>query len=409
MVKTSFNQTPLQAEIYEYNLLMGKAIVLILDGVGVGELPDAGDYGDRGSNTLGNLAKECGGLKLPALERLGLGNISRIEGVKQVDKPYACFGKMAEQSPGKDSTSGHWELFGLILKKPFPVYPHGFPKKIIEEFEKRINHKILGNCPASGTEIIKKLGDDHIKTRRPIVYTSADSVFQIACHIEVFSYEELYKFCEIARELLQGRHGVARVIARPFAGRSPNFYRTEKRRDYSLPPPGSTLLDIVKSSNLNVIAIGKIDDLFDHRGYTKSYHSVNNLECVDFVIQAIDEIDNGLIAANFVQFDMDWGHRNDVVGFKNGLIEIDTGIEKILKKVQHDDILFITADHGNDPTTPSTDHSREYVPILALTSKKEGRNLGIRKSFSDLAKTVARYFNIDGINNGEDFFDICSA
>jgi len=409
LIKIDLDQTPLQAYFYEYNLLMGKAIVIILDGVGIGELPDAEEYGDTGSNTLGNLARACGGLKLPVLESLGLGNIGKIEGVKQVDKPDACFGKMAEQSPGKDSTSGHWELFGLILEKPFPVYPNGFPEEIIREFESKINHKVLGNIPASGTEIIKKLGDEHIRTKRPIVYTSADSVFQIACHVDVFSCKKLYKFCETARELLQGKHSVARVIARPFAGKSPNFHRTKDRRDYSLPPPGSTLLDVVKNNNLQVIAIGKIDDLLGHRGYTKSYHSVNNLECVDFVIQAIDEIDNGLIAANFVQFDMDWGHRNDILGFKNGLTEIDTGIERILRKIEKNDILFITADHGNDPTTPSTDHSREYVPILALTSKKNGQNLGVRKSFSDLAKTVARYFNINGINNGEDFLDICIA
>ncbi len=386
---------------------MKRAIALVLDGVGIGELPDAAEYGDEGSNTLGNLARNCGGIKLPVLESLGLGNISNIEGVKEVDNPLACFGKMAERSAGKDSTSGHWELFGLIVEKPFPTYPHGFPDGIIKDFESRIHHKILGNIPASGTEIISKLGDEHIKTKRPIVYTSADSVFQIACHIDVFSLDELYGFCKTARELLHGEHCVARVIARPFAGKSPHFYRTKDRRDYSLSPPKPTLLDIVKDNDLDVIAIGKIDELFGHRGYTKSYHSVNDLECVDLVLQALDEMKDGLIVANFVQFDMDWGHRNDIEGFKNGLIEIDAGIGKIIKKIKNNDILFITADHGNDPTTPSTDHSREYVPILALTSKCSGRNLGVRKSFSDLAKTIARYFNINGIKNGEDFLNVC--
>lgn len=388
---------------------MKRAIVLILDGVGIGELPDAAEYGDEGSNTLVNLARSCGGLKLPVLEQLGLGNIIAIDGVKQVDKPLACFGKMAEKSPGKDSTSGHWELFGLILEKPFPTYPNGFPDEVIKEFETRINHKVIGNTPASGTEIIKKLGDEHIQTGKPIVYTSADSVFQIACHTTVFSLNELYRFCEIARKLLTKEHNVARVIARPFTGESPDFYRTKDRRDYSILPPEPTLLDIVKENGLNVIAIGKIDDLFGHRGYTKSYHSVNDLECVNFVLKAINEIDKGLIIANFIQFDMDWGHRNDTVGFKNGLIEIDRGIGKIIEKIEENDILFITADHGNDPTTPSTDHSREYVPILALTSKRSGKNLEVRKSFSDLAKTIAQYFGINGIKNGKTFLNDCIA
>jgi len=386
-----------------------RAIVLILDGVGIGELPDAETYGDKGSNTLGNLARICGGIKLPTLERLGLGNISPIQGVKQVEKPLACFGKMAEMSPGKDSTSGHWELFGIILKKPFPTYPDGFPESIIKEFESKIKHKVLGNIPASGTEIIKQLGEEHLKTRKPIVYTSADSVFQIACHLDVFSLDKLYHFCEIAREILKGKHAVARVIARPFAGKPPDFYRTKERRDYSLPPPEPTLLDIAKNSGLEVIAIGKIDDLFSHRGYTKSYHSVNDMECVNLVFKAMDDVAEGLIVANFVQFDMDWGHRNDIEGFKKGLIEIDEGIEKIVSRIKNNDMLFITADHGNDPTTPSTDHSREYVPILALTSRLKGRSLGIRNSFSDMAKTIARYFELEGIKNGKDFLEYCLA
>ena len=387
--------------------MMKRAIVLILDGVGIGELPDAAQYSDQGSNTLGNLARKCGGLNLPVLERLGLGNIDSIEGIKKVDDSLACFGKMAEKSPGKDSTYGHWELFGVILKAPFPTYPNGFQNEIIEEFESRVGHKILGNIAASGTDIIRQLGEEHIKTKKPIVYTSADSVFQIACHTDIFSLDELYTFCKIAREILQGDHGVARVIARPFAGDVQNFYRTQDRRDYSLQPPEPTLLDRVKESGLEVIAIGKVDDLFGGRGYTKSYHSVNDMECANFVFKVMDEVNEGLIVANFVQFDMDWGHRNDVEGFKNGLIEIDEIIGKVIQKIKETDFLFITADHGNDPTTPSTDHSREYVPILAYTTKKIGRNLGLRQSFADMGKTIARYFDIEGIKKGEDFLDAC--
>jgi phosphopentomutase len=388
---------------------MKRAIVLILDGVGIGELPDAAQYGDQGSNTLGNLAQSCGGLRLPVLEKLGLGNIIPIMGIAQADKPLASFGKMAERSPGKDSTSGHWELFGIILDKPFPTYPNGFPEDLIREFETKIHHKVLGNIAASGTEIIKKLGDEHISTKKPIVYTSADSVFQIACHIDVFDPSELYRFCKIARSLLIGENQVGRVIARPFAGKSPDFYRTRERRDFSILPPEPTLLDLAKDRGFEVTAIGKIDELFGHRGYTDSYHSVNDSECIDLTLQAMKQSGDGLIIANFVQFDMDWGHRNNIEGFKQGLIEIDQGIGLIIKNIGKDDILFITADHGNDPTTPSTDHSREYVPILGLTARHNGVNLGIRKTFSDLAKTIGRYLDINGVKNGQDFLDACIA
>ena len=361
------------------------------------------------SSSLCNVARATGGLALPVLESLGLGNISPIEGINAVDKPRACFGKMAEQSAGKDSTSGHWELSGLITKKPFPTYPHGFPSHIIKSLESRINHEVIGNIPASGTEIIKRLGEEHIRTKKPIVYTSADSVFQIACHIDIVSLEELYRYCETARALLQGKHAVARVIARPFAGTPPDFYRTKDRRDFSLCPPEPTLLDYAKDAGYDVIAIGKIDDLMGHRGYTQSYHSVNDLECIELVLRRLHDIPQGLIVANFVQFDMDWGHRNDIDGFRNGLIEIDEGIGKVTDILRKEDILFITADHGNDPTTPSTDHSREYVPLLAYSPGCVGRNLGIRKSFADVAKTIACYFNIDGIKYGEDFFDCFTA
>ena len=388
---------------------MKRAFVLIMDGVGIGALPDAADYGDEGSNTLANLAKACRGLKLPVFEKLGLGNITDIEGIKKVPTPAACYGKMAAKSPGKDSTSGHWELCGVILEEAFPTYPKGFPHEIISEFESRIGHTILGNKPASGTEIIRRIGEIHIKEKRPIVYTSADSVFQIACHTDVFSIEELYSFCKIARAIMQGEHRVARVIARPFAGAAPNFYRTKDRRDFSLAPPEPTLLDIAHKNGIKVTVIGKVDDLFNHRGFDESYHSVNNLECIDLVLRVMKEKERALIVANFVQFDMDWGHRNDIEGFKNGLIEMDKGIGRIVSQASEGDLIFITADHGNDPTTPSTDHSREHVPILAYRNGVMGKDLGTRKTFADLAKTTARYFDIEGIRHGEDFLKSCSA
>jgi len=388
---------------------MKRAFVLILDGVGIGALPDAAEYGDEGSNTLVNLAQSCGGLKLPVLEKMGLGNIDDIKGVEKVSKPTACFGKMVEQSPGKDSTSGHWELCGVILGKPFPTFPNGFPDEVINEFESKIGHRILGNTPASGTEIIKRLGEIHMHEKKPIVYTSADSVFQIACHTDVFSVEELYSFCRTARTILKNGYGVARVIARPFAGEVGNFYRTKDRRDFSLAPPEPTLLDIAQQNGIEVTAIGKVDDLFSHRGFDKTYHSVNDLECIDYVLDVMNEPADALIVANFVQFDMDWGHRNDTEGFRNGLIEMDEGIGRILTKAHENDLVFITADHGNDPTTPSTDHSREHVPILAYRNSMIGRDLGTRKTFADLAKTVAAYFGMQGIKHGEDFLEYCIA
>jgi phosphopentomutase len=385
-------------------ILMKRATVLVLDGVGVGELPDAAQYHDQGSNTLGNLARECRGLSLPTLGRMGLGNITDIEGVPRTDRPLADYGRMAERSPGKDSTTGHWELMGLVLDRPFPTYPRGFPPGVIADFEKAIGHRVLGNYPTSGTEIIKELGREHIARKRPIVYTSADSVFQIACHIDVFPLAELYRFCEIARKQLQGEHAVARVIARPFAGTAPDFYRTADRRDYSLLPPQPTLLDRFKERNYEVTAIGKIDNLFGNRGYTRTYHSVDNRECLEYVLKSLAESKDGLIFANFIQFDMDWGHRNDVSGFRDGLVDIDAGIARVLERIGPDDCLFITADHGNDPTTPSTDHSREYVPILAYRPGRPGSDLGVRESFADLARTIARLFGIEGVDNGKEFF-----
>jgi phosphopentomutase len=379
-----------------------RAVILLLDGVGVGELPDANLYNDVGSDTLRNLACTINNFSLPNLENLGLGNLININ---KVSSPIGSYGKMAELSVGKDSTSGHWELMGIVLSEAFPVYPHGFPKEIIEKFEKMIGRKTLGNIPASGTEIINQLGDEHIKTGYPIVYTSADSVFQIAAHENVIAINELYKMCEIARKILISEHAVSRVIARPFTGKSGNFTRTKHRKDFALKPPAPTLLDIAKEHKYQVVVIGKVDELFALQGYTASYHSVNNIECFNYTMQAIEKYPNSIIFTNFIQFDMDWGHRNDCKSFYQGLKDFDTRLPEIISKLNDDDILFITADHGNDPTTPSTDHSREYVPILSYGKKiRSGVKLGIRKSFADLGQTIAEYLDLPKLKNGTSFY-----
>ncbi len=382
---------------------MNRAIIIVLDGVGVGELPDAHQYGDEGSNTLGNLSSAVGGLRLPNLERMGLGNIIPIEGVRPSPQPESSYGKMAELSPGKDSTTGHWEIAGLILSRPFPTYPDGFPKQVMESFEKAIGRGTLGNYPASGTEIIEELGEEHLRTRFPIVYTSADSVFQIAAHEEVVPIEELYRLCKIARDMLRGEHGVARVIARPFIGRPGSFERTERRKDYSLPPPGPTILDVLERDGYPVVGIGKIDDLFANRGLTKSLHSVENMACCDYILTAMKETQSGLVFANLVEFDMVWGHRNNPQGFAEALKAFDSRLPEILDLLTQDDLLFLTADHGNDPTTPSTDHSREYVPVLAWGAKvRSGVDLGTRHSFADLGATIGELFGVT-LPNGKSF------
>jgi len=381
------------------------AILIVLDSCGIGELPDAFKYEDEGSNTIVNTARALGGIKLPNLELLGLGNIEDIPGVASQKNPLANFGKMAEASAGKDSTTGHWEIAGLILDKPFPVYPHGFPEEIIHEFETTIEKKILWNKPASGTEIIKKLGQEHLRTGKPIVYTSADSVFQIAAHQDIIPVERLYQMCEKAREILEGEHGVARVIARPFKGEPGSFQRTEKRKDFSLPPPGETFLDILKENGYEVIGIGKIEELFAGRGLTESLHTENNSDGMDKLVKSIQKEINGLIFINLIDFDMLWGHRNNHKGFAMGLEEFDLRLSQVLNLLKNDDLLIITADHGCDPTTPSTDHSREYVPLLAYgKGVKNGINLGTRRCFCDVAKTLADIFKLKGIENGEGFW-----
>lgn len=371
---------------------MKRFIIWVLDSVGIGELPDAHLYGDQGSATLQNIAKERGGLYLPNLAQLGLGLIENIKGVEKVSEPVAAYGKMAERSKGKDTTTGHWEIAGLHLDEPFPTYPNGFPNEVISKFEELAQTKVLGNYPASGTVIIEELGQEHIKTKRPIVYTSADSVFQIAAHVDVIPLEELYKLCLVARSVLVGEHGVARVIARPFAGTPGSFYRTKDRRDYSLPPIDKTVLDLLHENGVPVIGIGKIVDIFANKGITKALPAKNNNETLAQLLYALDEVESGLIFANSIDFDMLYGHRNDVEGYARALETTDRYLPDVLKKLTKDDILVITADHGCDPTTPSTDHSREYVPLLVVGT--EPRNLGIRETFADVAASAAEFFGI---------------
>jgi phosphopentomutase len=375
--------------------IINRLTLIVLDSVGIGELPDAERYGDRGSNTLANTARAVGGLNLPNLGRLGLGNILAIEGVPPVKQPLAAYGRMAEASAGKDTTTGHWEIAGLLLERPFPVYPHCFPPEIIEPFEKRIGRPVLGNRAASGTAIIEELGEEHIRTGYPIVYTSADSVFQIAAHEEVIPVDELYRMCRVARELLTGPHAVGRVIARPFVGTPGAFKRTDRRRDFSLPPPAPTVLDLLTQNGYPVLAVGKIEDIFAGRGITEAIHTKDNMDGVDRTIACMRRLERGLIFTNLVDFDMLYGHRNNPRGYAAALEAFDRRLPEILSAVRADEVLIITADHGCDPTTSSTDHSREYVPLLVYGPLVEpGVNLGTRSTFSDVAASVAEFFGL---------------
>jgi len=386
--------------------MTARVILIILDACGIGALPDAHLYNDQGSNTIANTAGAVGGLKLPNLEGLGLGNIDAISGVNPNPQATANFGKMAELSAGKDSTSGHWEIMGLITQRPFPVYPNGFPPEVIQAFEKATGKKTLGNKPASGTEIIKELGEEHVRTGKPIVYTSADSVFQIAAHEDVIPVNELYQMCTTARNLLVGEHAVVRVIARPFVGAPGSFKRTERRKDFSLPPPSDTVLDILKKNGLPVVGLGKIEDLFAGKGLTHSIHTRNNSDGVDKLIEVVGEFKQGIIFINLVDFDMLWGHRNNPQAFAAGLEEFDRRLPEVTDRLQKDDVLIITADHGCDPTTPSTDHSREYVPLLVYgQSIARSKNLGVRKSFADVGATIADIFGVNGTGQGKSFFE----
>ncbi len=385
------------------SLVFKRVLLIVLDGVGIGALPDADLYGDSGSNTLGNLANAVGGLDLPNLEKLGLGNIAPLKGVEPAKQPLGAYGIMKEISPGKDSTSGHWEMMGVVLDGPFPTYPEGFPPEVMEAFEKAIGRGTVGNYPASGTTIIRDLGDEHVATGKPIVYTSADSVFQIAAHEDVIPVADLYEMCWKARKILTGRHAVGRVIARPFVGTSGNYTRTTRRKDFSLEPIDKTLLDLMSDAGLDVVTAGKVCYLFAKRGITESLKAPTNKDVTDSVIALLGRDIEGLVFANLVDFDMLWGHRNDIEGFYGGLTEFDRRLPEILASMRGEDALFITADHGNDPTTPSTDHSREQVPVLVYGERvKPGVDLGVRASFADLGATIAENFGI-GLKAGKSF------
>jgi phosphopentomutase len=385
------------------SLVFKRVLLIVLDGVGIGALPDADLYGDSGSNTLGNMANAVGGLDLPNLEKLGLGNIAPLKGVEPAKQPLGAYGIMKEISPGKDSTSGHWEMMGVVLDGPFPTYPEGFPPEVMEAFEKAIGRGTLGNYPASGTTIIRDLGDEHVATGKPIVYTSADSVFQIAAHEDVIPVADLYEMCWKARKILTGRHAVGRVIARPFVGRSGNYTRTTRRKDFSLEPIDKTLLDLMSAAGLDVVTAGKVCYLFAKRGITESLKAPTNKDVTDSIITLLGRDIEGLVFANLVDFDMLWGHRNDIEGFYGGLTEFDRRLAEILAAMRGEDALFITADHGNDPTTPSTDHSREQVPVLVYGERvKPGVDLGVRASFADLGATIAENFGI-GLKAGRSF------
>jgi len=355
-------------------------------------MPDAAQYGDAGSDTLGNIAR-IRGIKLPNMARLGLGNIKPLAGIEPAESPAGAYGKCTLASPGKDTTTGHWEMVGIHLAKPFPLYPHGFPRDVMDEFERRTGRRSLGNKAASGTEIIKELGEEHMRTGSPIVYTSADSVFQIAAHEEVIPLWELYKMCETARDILRGPHEVGRVIARPFTGAPGSFARTSNRHDYAVPPPKGMLLDQLHDRQIPVHSVGKIFDVFLGRGILESTKTKNNTEGMAETLNAMQEMDRGMIFVNLVDFDQQYGHRNNVEGYGAALEEFDTWVPGFQAQLREDDLAIFTADHGCDPTTASTDHSREFVPLLISGPKvRAGVDLGIRGSLSDIGQTVAENF-----------------
>jgi phosphopentomutase len=379
-----------------------RAVLLVLDGVGCGEAPDTAAYGDTGSNTIGNVARAVGGLDLPNLARLGLGHVAPIQGVEPVAHPIGAWGTLIPRSSGKDSTTGHWELAGLHLAQPFPTYPHGFPPSVIAAFERATGRPVVANCVASGTAVIADYAEQARDAGAWIVYTSADSVFQIAAHEAWIPLEELYRACEIAREQLVAPHDVSRVIARPFLGTPGAWQRTANRRDYSLQPPGVTLLDALGEAGIPRSGVGKVDDLFAGRGIT-SRHTVDNAEGVSAIVDWLDSAPRGFCFANLVDFDQLFGHRNDVRGFQGALEAFDRALPSLLAALREDDLLFITADHGNDPTTPSTDHARERVPLLVAGARVHGRNLGERETFADLGATVADWFGLSWRGRGTSF------
>ncbi len=376
--------------------MINRAVLIVLDSVGVGELPDAAEYGDAGSNTVKNIYRAIENFSLPNLEKMGLLNINGFEDIRKSEEFTGTVAKCNEKSKGKDTTTGHWEISGLILDKPFPTYPNGFPEDFMKKFEERVGRKTIGNYAASGTEIIKILGKEHVDTGNLIVYTSADSVFQIAAHEEVVPLEELYGICAAAREMLQGEHGVGRVIARPFTGTEGNYTRTSNRKDFSLIPPKDTLLDYVSKNGLEVYAIGKIEDIFVNKGITRSNHTHSNEEGIEATLEALKEDFKGLIFTNLVDFDMIYGHRNNVQGYADALKYFDDKLPEIIANLKDGDVLIITADHGCDPTTESTDHSREYIPLLLYGKNIKGNNnLGVLDTYASIGKTILDMFKIE--------------
>lgn len=382
-----------------------RVVLIVIDSVGIGAMPDAAEWGDAGSNTLGNLARRRGGLPLPNLGRLGIGNLTEVEGTPPAARPAGAYGRMAIASQGKDTMTGHWEMVGIRPEAPFRTYPEGFPEDLIAEFCRRAGLEgVLGNKVASGTEIIKELGEEHLRTGWPIVYTSADSVFQVAAHEERFGLERLYEVCQIARDLLRPPHRVGRVIARPFVGTDrTNFTRTANRHDYALEPP-RMLLDEVKDAGLSVLAVGKISDIFSGHGVTRSLPTKSNADGIGKIHECIDRQEPGLVFANLVDFDMLYGHRRDVEGYAKALIEFDDALPGIMAKLGPDDVLVVTADHGNDPTHTGTDHTREYVPVLIWGQRiRPGVNVGTRATLADLGATVADLLGVPGTGYGESF------
>ena len=381
-----------------------RVFLIVLDSFGIGEMPDAKKYGDEGSNTLAAIVKSEK-YDTPNLEKLGLFNIEGVDCKEGVENPQASFARLAESSNGKDTTTGHWEMAGIISEKPFPTFPNGFPEDFLEEYSKRVGRKILCNKPYSGTEVIKDYGREHLETGALIVYTSADSVFQVAGHEDVISLEELYRCCEIAREMLQGDLGVGRVIARPFVGKEGSFERTRNRHDYALDPTGPIVMDDLVENGFDSIGVGKIYDIFAGKSVEESYKIEDNIDGMNKTLDLCDKDFNGLCFVNLVDFDMIYGHRNDVDGYANAASEFDKQLGQMMDKLREDDIVIITADHGCDPSTESTDHSREYVPMIIFGDKiKAGVDLKTRKTFADIGKTIADIFEIDSPIPGTSFY-----
>jgi phosphopentomutase len=383
---------------------MKRAAIVVLDGVGIGAAPDAAAYGDVGSDTLGNLSRKLGGISLPNLEACGLGRIAPLDGVTPVKSPKAAWGLMEPKSAGKDSTTGHWEIAGVHLAKAFPTYPNGFPQEVVAEFERRSGRKVIGNVVGSGTAIIDQFGEEHQRTGAWILYTSADSVFQLAAHEETIPLDEQYRGCEVAREMLVAPHDVSRVIARPFLGSSGAYKRTANRRDFSIQPTSETLLDALERDGIDRVGVGKVDDLFAGRAIT-SRHTADNAEGIAAIRSWINSQSNGLLFANLVDFDQLFGHRNDVPGFYRALQEFDQALPTLIDALREDDLLFLTADHGNDPTTSSSDHARECVPLLAIGPRVRAVELGRRQTFSDLGATVGEWLGTRFRGRGQSFLN----